>query len=195
MGHEGLGENAAVTRQSKSNLIIGLLCIALALFAIFVWIPLDTDTGLLEKVRRRIKIGDALFPTVAAGFIAFGGLLLVLFERKAPNQPALRLRDLVFIASALALLLIGFGIMRYAGPVAVALFQGDAEYRLLRDTAPWKHIGFLMGGVVIIAGLISLAEGRFRPKVLGIAIAVVLAMIAVYDLPFDDLLLPPNGDV
>lgn len=184
-----------MTRQSKSNLIIGLLCIALALFAIFVWIPLDTDTGLLEKVRRRIKIGDALFPTVAAGFIAFGGLLLVLFERKAPNQPALRLRDLVFIASALALLLIGFAIMRHAGPVAVALFQGDAEYRLLRDTAPWKHIGFLLGGVVIVAGLISLAEGRFRPKVLGIAIAVVLAMIAVYDLPFDDLLLPPNGDV
>lgn len=181
--------------HSRSNLILGLCCAAFAALVAFVWIPLDVDTGLIEKVRRQLVIGDALAPMVAAAFIGIGGLLLAVFERRAPGQPAVRLADLAFVGIALAVLVTGFLIMLYAGPTAVALFGGDAEYRLLRDTAPWKYIGFFLGGVFIITGLITQAENRFRLRNLCIAAAVTLVLILIYDVPFDDLLLPPNGDV
>ena len=47
----------------------------------------------------------------------------------------------------------------------------------------------------MIGGMISLVEGRFRGRTLVAAILAVVAMIVIYDVPFDDLLLPPNGDV
>ncbi len=181
--------------HSRANLYLGLGCIAFALLVAFVWIPLDVDTDLVEKVRRRLVIGDSLAPTVAAAFIGIGGLLLVLFERRAPGQASLRFNDLAFVGIALAVLVIGFLIMLYAGPATVALFGTETEYRLLRDTAPWKYIGFFLGGVFIVVGLITQAENGFRLRTLWIAIAVVLALILIYDVPFDDLLLPPNGDV
>ena len=179
---------------SQSNLLLGLCCVAFAAIAIFVWIPLDTETGIVEQVRRRIQIGDALAPTVAAVFVGLGGLLLVIFERRAPDQPQVQSTDLLFVFVQTGILIAGFVIMLVAGPIALAFFDGDAEYRLLRDTAPWKYIGFLLGGTFIVAGLVSQAEGRFRGRNILIGVAVTCALIAVYDLPFDDLLLPPNGD-
>lgn len=180
---------------SRSNLALGLIFLVFAILVAFVWVPLDTETGLIEKVRRRIMIGDALAPTMAAFFIGLGGLLLILTERKAPDQPVVNLTNLAFIGIQIATLILGFLIMLYAGPVAVALFNGDAEYRLLRDTAPWKYIGYFLGGVFIVAGLIAQAEGRITWRGMFIAMSVVVALIVIYDLPFDDLLLPPNGDV
>lgn len=184
-----------MSSHSRSNLIIGLIFLAFAALVAFVWVPLDVETGLVEKVRRRIMIGDALAPTVAAFFIGLGGLILVLFERKAPDQPSVNLANLTFVGLQIFILVVGFLIMLYAGPLAVWLFGGDTEYRLLRDTAPWKYIGYFLGGVFIVAGLISQSEGRLSFRSVVIAIGVVIALILVYDLPFDDLLLPPNGDV
>ena len=71
----------------------------------------------------------------------------------------------------------------------------DDEYRLLRDTVPWKYVGFASGGFVIVAGASSVVEGRFSRSAALAGIVAVLLIIALYDLPFDDLLLPPNGDV
>ena len=65
----------------------------------------------------------------------------------------------------------------------------------MRDTAPWKYIGFILGGVVLIAGLIALVEGRVSLRGVVLGLMATFALIVVYDLPFDDLLLPPNGDV
>ena len=184
---------------SKSNLVLGLCFIGLSLLLVFVWIPLDTDSGILEKVRRQVTIGDALAPTIAGLFLFVGGTILVIFERNAPDQPEIDVVSLGFVAMVVLLLAASFLIMRYAGPTAVAVANLNAEtpleYRLLRDTAPWKYIGFLLGGTVMISGLVSLIEGRFSVKSVLIGIAAVLAMIAIFDLPFDDLLLPPNGDV
>ena len=99
----------------------------------------------------------------------------------------------------MAIIFFSLVIMRYAGPAVVAIANmlqgGELEYRLLRDTAPWKYIGFFTGGVLMIGGMISLVEGRFRGRTLVAAILAVVAMIVIYDVPFDDLLLPPNGDV
>lgn len=184
-----------MTSPSRSNLILGLVFVVFAALVAFVWVPLDVETGLVEKVRRRITIGDSLAPTVAAFFIGIGGALLVLFERRAPDQTSLRVANLIFLGRLLATLIIGFVIMRYAGPLAVALFGGETEYRLLRDTAPWKYIGYFIGGVFIVTGLITQAEGRMTARGILLGVLIVLALIAIYDLPFDDLLLPPNGDV
>lgn len=183
----------------RGNLMLGLCSIAFALLVLFVWVPLDVETGLLEKVRRKIVIGDALAPTVAALFLLVGGTLLILAERFAGDQPKLDWRALGFTASLIATISVALIMMRYAGPLVVSVVNvltGDAlEYRLLRDDAPWKYIGFFLGGTVMISGCISLVEGRLRGRSILIAAAAVVAMIAIYDLPFDDLLLPPNGDV
>ncbi|MBC6408333.1 MAG: hypothetical protein GDA40_09600 [Rhodobacteraceae bacterium] len=180
---------------SRSNLYLGLVCLAFAALVAFVWVPLDATTGLVEKIRNRLVIGDGLAPTVAAVFVGLGGALLALAERKSPQQGGIARRNLLFLGVALGIVVAGVLVMRYAGPAAVALLGGERDYRLLRDTTPWKHIGFVLGGVVIVGGLIAQIEGRFRPSHLWIGLAVVLMLILLYDLPFDDLLLPPNGDV
>ncbi|WP_164658152.1 hypothetical protein [Tropicibacter sp. Alg240-R139] len=186
-------------RHSNGNLILGAATIAFAILVIFIWIPLDTQTGLIEKVRRQVTIGDALAPTIAASFLAIGGLMLVLFERNADDQPKVSPQDVLFGLALIASIIISILVMRYAGPATVGLWNllsgSEAEYRLLRDTAPWKYIGFLLGGTVMITMLVSLVEGRLRVKTLMIAFISVSVMAAIYDLPFDDLLLPPNGDV
>ncbi len=180
--------------HSRSNLYLGLAFLVFAGLVAFVWVPLDVESGLIEKVRRRIAIGDALAPTVAAFFIGLGGLMLLLFERNAPDQPRLDTTTFSYIGIQIAVMVTGFLIMLYAGPLAVALFGGEAEYRLLRDTVPWKYTGYLIGGVFIVTGLISQVEGRLKWRNVLIGIFVVVVLITIYDLPFEDLLLPPNGD-
>ncbi|MEP0942139.1 MAG: hypothetical protein ABJH63_06765 [Rhizobiaceae bacterium] len=184
-----------MTPLSRSNMFLGLACLVFALLVAGIWVPLDTETGLIEKVRRRSMIGDALAPTVAAFFIGIGGVLLLLFERKEADQPRIDLTNLAFVGVQIGVLTIGFLIMLYAGPIAVALIDSGTEYRLLRDTAPWKFIGYFLGGIFIISGLIWQAEGRLTARSLLIAICVVISLIVIYDVPFEDLLLPPNGDV
>jgi len=180
---------------SRSNMYLGVTCVAFAALVAFVWIPLDVETGLIEKVRRQTNIGDALAPTVAAFFIGLGGVLLLVFERTDASQPKLIPANVAFISLQIGILVCGFVIMLYAGPLAAYVLQDGAEYRLLRDSAPWKYIGYFLGGTFIVFGLISHVEGRFLMRNALISVCVVAALIAIYDLPFEDLLLPPNGDV
>ncbi|WP_299370923.1 hypothetical protein [uncultured Tateyamaria sp.] len=169
-----------------------------ALGCILVWIPLDTDTGLIETVRRRVEIGDAMAPTLAALFVLVGGAILCI----APGEPARGAgakRPLLFCAAAMiGVLAAGVVLMLCAGPLALWLADAGRaeprEYRLMRDSFPWKYIGFVLGGTVAISGLIALAERRMTWAALIIGLVGVLGMVALFDLPFDDLLLPPNGD-
>jgi hypothetical protein len=88
--------------------------------------------------------------------------------------------------------------MRHAGPSLLFVAEGfgatDTEYRLLRETFPWKYIGYFLGGVTMIGGMASLSAGRVQARTFLIAAAVTMGLVALVDLPFDDLLLPPNGD-
>ena len=179
---------------------LGVFFVLFAALLVFLWVPLDTDTGFIEKVRRQVSIGDALAPTVAGAFLMIGGLGLLLFsarpdETDAPvDFLALRFAGLLF-----ATYFVAFLVMWVVGPLAVQianLITGqDQEYRLLRDTVPWKYLGFATGGTIAVTATISMLEGRFTLRALLTGLLAVVAMIAVYDLPFDDLLLPPNGDV
>ena len=185
--------------DSRSNLIVGLVVAGFALVLLFVWVPLDTDSGLIERVRRQVTIGDALAPSVAGLFLLIGGVVLVLFERGAPDQPTLNPGNLGFLAATVLLLAVSLLVMRYAGPGLVALanlwLDAPLQYRLLRDDAPWKYAGYFLGGTLLLTGMISLVEGRLSRRAVAVAVIAVLVLIAIYDLPFDDLLLPPNGDV
>ncbi len=182
----------------KPNIILGVAAVLFAVL-LFIWIPLDTTTGLIEKVRRKVLIGDSLAPVLAGVFILVGGVMLLLFERNATNQPSIDRLNLKFVALCVATLAVGLLLMRFAGPATVLITNlmtgSELEYRLLRNTAPWKYIGFILGGSLAIGGVIALAEGCLRPRTVVVAIGAILAMIAIYDLPFDDLLLPPNGDI
>lgn len=188
-----------MAHPARSNLFLGLFFMGFAIVLMTIWIPLDTQTGLIEKVRRQINIGDALAPTIAGLFLLIGGLILVFAERNALVQPTPKLRNLGFTFATISIIFVSLFVMRWAGPAVVwvvSTIQGsDLDYRLLRDTVPWKYIGYLLGGTLMITGMVALIEGQLRFKILLTAIAATFVMIVIYDVPFDDLLLPPNGDV
>ena len=174
------------------NTILGLIAITLAVFAFFVWIPLDSASGIVEVKRRKLIVGDGLAPSVAAAFLFVPGVLLV-FGPKPKTDTGLSWRECKFLVSLVAIIAIGLLIMRFAGPLFAAAFT--VEYRPLRDTVPWKYIGFALGGIWMITAIIMFMEGRASWRALWIATCAVIVMIALFDWPFDDLLLPPNGDV
>lgn len=184
--------------RRSPNLVLGLVVVAFASILLLVWIPLDVESGIVERVRRQIVIGDALAPILAGGFILLGGLMLIIFERNADTQPGIDVVKLAFVATVFSLLVISFLVMLSAGPavvgIASALTGEVLEYRLLRDTVPWKYVGFALGGVLAITGMISLAERKRSLRALLVGVIGVAAMIAIFDLPFKDLLIPPNGD-
>lgn len=182
----------------RTNLYLSAGCVAVAAAIALAWAPLDTDTGMIETVRRRVSIGDALAPTLAAGFIGLGGVL-VFFQKRDPLPSGVSVANLRFLAAFLGMFAVGFALMRWTGPLAVAVADmftdRDMTYRALRDTGPWKYIGFLTGGTFLVATMIAVIEGRLTRRAVLIAVVAISALIALYDLPFDDFALPPNGDV
>jgi hypothetical protein len=184
--------------KSKTNLILGVSVVGFSLILIFVWVPLDTTTAIMGVMRRRPFIGDAMAPTVAGLFLLLGGALVAIFERKPAQQPGLDGRQIRFVTWVAAFLAIGFLIMSYAGPLAVAswsLISGDTlSYRSLRGTAPWKYIGFFLGGSFSVTAITALTERRLGVRHVLIGMATSILLILVFDVPFEDLLLPPNGD-
>jgi hypothetical protein len=182
-----------VSRSFSSSRILGLVSILAAILALAVWIPLDIETGLIEKVRRQTSIGDAMLPTLASGFVLLGGLFLLL-PSKAKAE-VLTGDNLLYLIKLIAILAIAFAAMRWLGPALVWALTEEGVYRNLRDTAPWKYIGYIVGGTILVSGLMAMVEGRVTARSIIIGLLATLALIAVYDLPFEDLLLPPNGDV
>lgn len=164
-----------------------------ALLLIAVWLPLDTETGFVERVRGAYAIGDAMAPAFAGLVFALAGVLMLI--RPMPEDaPRLDRSHLAFLGMLLGLACLGLLLMRWAGPAATAMMNAD-DYRLLRDTVPWKYIGFATGGFLITTGLVAIIERRLGRNAVLTGVFAVIVIIAIYDLPFDDLLLPPNGDV
>lgn len=184
---------------SRANTLIGVMVLLFAVLCVFVWIPMDTQTGLIEKVRGRQSIGDALAPTLACGFLIFGSLWLLLFERKAANQPTITRAQAGFITRIVVVIVVGILVMRWTGPILAEfanLFRAEPiEYRLLRITPGWRHVGYVLGGVIVVAGMISIVENKLTRRAVLTALLAIVVFIAIFDLPFEDLLLPPNGDV
>ena len=183
-----------MSQRVNQDVALGLAAAIFGLVIVFVWAPLDSDTGLAEKIRGRWAAGDALAPTVAGAIIAAAGLAVALGGiLRAPAEGGLAKANLRYLGAFLAVLIAALLTMRYAGPLAAAAL--GEEYRLLRDGVPWKYIGFVLGGGGMIFALAALAEGGPRITRLILAFAIAGALALAYDLPFEDLLMPPNGDV
>ncbi len=190
-------------RGARQDIVIGCVGLALAGLALAWWIPVDTETGLVVRERRSVQVGDALAPTIAAIGIAVTSLATLvgaLFSRG--TAPALESIDAGERSSGLLLpaLIVAASLilMTLTGPLLVKSLNaagfGIGSYRALIATPPWKYAGFVAGGTVMVSGLIACIEGRLSRNALFIAIGTVAALIVLYDLPFDTLLLPPNGD-
>ena len=187
-------------RGDPWSLGVAAVFAAFALLTLGVWIPADVESGVVETFRRRIVIGDAMAPTAVAGGMIVAAFLLAVsavFGRRREEDAPDR-QSVLFVVRLAAAIAAGLVLMSHTGPLVVEAIDGlggaIGSYRELRDTVPYKYLGYLIGGAVLVAGTIAVVEQRLTrgAALAGIVAAVVLA--ALYDLPFDDLLLPPNGD-
>ena len=64
----------------KTELILGTIFLVLGLLAVFAWIPLDSETGMIETFRRQTTMGDAFLPTVAGALMAICAVLHLLMS-------------------------------------------------------------------------------------------------------------------
>jgi len=199
--------------------LLGAACIGFALVLLVVWIPLDVDGGVTERARGATRVGDALAPWVAGVLVALAGAMLLVgawrggdgggggvrdgdgdgVVNRGARGPVSALKFLLLLVTVFTVTII---LYRYTGPAAVELARavagtGDAlpDYRLLRDTAPWKYFGYFAGSWFMVFALIALTERRCTWRAALIAAAAPALIALCYDAPFDDLLLPPNGDV
>ena len=174
-----------------------------SLLTLFVWIPLDIETGVIETFRRRVTIGDAMAPTIMAVAIlvvsVVMGILAVfqLAENSSDVKEDLDKQSFVFLARLVIVVSIGLVLMVYLGPMVVDLINtlgGEiGSYRNLRASYPYKLIGYVFGGFVLIFGIISVVENRFSMNGALVSIIAVVVITMLYEVPFDNLLLPPNG--
>ncbi len=181
-------------RRWNTDLVLGIVFLVAAVLLVALWVPLDTETGILERVRRRVEIGDAMVPTMAGALLGLSSLLLIFRSIRGGENHRLTRGNLGFLLRLLLITAVAMAAMRWTGPLVVEI-AGAGDYRVLRDTAPWKYAGYLTGGVILITGLIGLVERRLRWRAAAVALVIALFLALIYDLPFDDLLLPPNGDV
>ena len=179
---------------------IAAVVAAFALLTLGVWIPADVESGVVETFRRRTVIGDAMAPTVVAIGMVVAAALLVASGIVKPRREAAALdrQSLAFVTRFAAAIAVGLALMSHTGPLVVdaidALGGAVGSYRELRDTVPYKYLGYLLGGTAMVAGAIAVVEQRFTRSAALSAVLATLILIVLYDLPFDDLLLPPNGD-
>ena len=188
-----------LTRGSRQEQIIGALCVLFSLFLLLVWIPSDIDSGLASKVRGRSKIGDALAPTMTAVLLGIAGLAVFASSASSKSEETIKPQNFLYIAAVSLLVLLSCGLMYVFGPLVVdvaRVFVTDLpEYRTLRSSVPWKYLGYLVGSVVMLVGFFVITGfGSWKWRLL-VALLAALALALAYDLPFDDLLLPPNGDI
>ena len=173
---------------------------AFAAATLGLWIPGDVESGMVETFRRRTSIGDAMAPTAAAAGMLAAAVALgcAAALRPRPAADPLDRNSLLFIVRIAAVVGAGLVLMAHAGPLVVeavnALGGGIGSYRELRDTFPYKFLGYVLGGAVMVAGMIAVIEQRLSAAALVAAAIATLALAVLYDVPFDDLLLPPNGD-
>ena len=185
--------------MTRPNVLVGVGAIGFSCLVLFVWTPLDVTSGAFLEARRQHLIGDSFAPLVAGALIGLSGIMLVTFERKAPSKGTLSPAEIRFVAGIIAILALGLLAMSCTGPILLSIANWitgqELEYRLLRDEAPWKYIGYFTGGTIIVGGLMAKVHRQITIKYLIVGVISALVIAALLDLPFDDLLLPPNGDV
>ena len=191
--------------QHHWGALTGIGCVVFAWVTLGIWIPAGVESGVIEEVRRQTVVGDALAPTLWVIGIGLLGVLLAVSSwmrlKEGVNEPPSggpTATNWRYLALVLGLMTLSLVVMTTAGPALVKLAQAlgsDWEsYRSLRGTRPWKYTGYFCGGFLLVFGLMSFIEGRLTGRLALIVLLAVVAMGLLYDLPFKNLLLPPNGD-
>lgn len=182
----------------KSDIILGVVLAGLALAALFIWIPLDIDTGLVERVRRRNIIGDSLGPTAAMILLGLSALFLMR-EGRTSKPVETPLKWLAIFAFYVIIFLLSLLIMRFAGPFVIGLadrlVEAELSYRPLRNVWPLKYVGFVGGGWLLLCALSHFMDSKLSRKRAALFLGITILIALFFDLPFEDILLPPNGDV
>ena len=181
---------------------IGLFGLLFAMLVVFYWVPNDIKGAFLDTTRGgKLEPGDAFFPVLAGGFIGFVALIQIVSAvmAKAPDENAgsyarIDSQNLVFLASFLGVLAVSIGVLQWAGPFAVWLFETDVTYRQMVDTVPYKYIGFALGGFLLTFALITWAEGQLRWWPAAVSLALVVLLIIIFDILLSNIQLPPNAD-
>lgn len=184
----------------------GVIVLAGALLSLFVWFPADIPTGFFfTNAIGREEPGDAFFPIILATLLSILSaiqLVSALFKNRTedlPSAPAvLTLQNLRFLLIFAFIMFAGLSVMYWLGPMTVSLLKAlgiiDADYRQLTDTAPYKYLGYVVGGFLMTIILIAWTEGQIRPRsILAVLITLTVAII-IFDVVLKNVLLPPNAD-
>ena len=185
-------------KLTTENRLLGALFLLLALAGLVFWIPADIDTGLVENVRRRNVIGDSLAPSFAMILIGISALSLIrrsgddaVFTNQGKWHRPFLFFTIVFICVLL--------LMRYTGPLIIAIVNSFAEsdltYRNLRNIRPLKYVGYVAGGTLLLCSFSHFMDKSLNRKRALLFFGISIAIALFFDLPFEDILLPPNGDV
>ena len=190
------------------DLGFGVVVLAGAATALLVWFPLDIQGGFMEPGSDGTpEPGDAFFPVLLAS--ALLGLsilhLAVATLRRRPattgsGEPAGRLTpdNIRFFLLFHAVVVAGMAVVYWFGPLLVAALGGagllDATYRQLTDTAPYKYLGYVVGGGAMTLVLMAWAEGGLRPRAVATVALVLAALVGLFDGLLSNVQLPPNAD-
>lgn len=184
----------------------GVVVLAGSLLAIFVWFPADIKGGFFNTTPiGRVEPGDAFFPVILSATLAFLSVLQITISLiKGSPSPSpgslgkLTPHNIRFLIIFLSICAVGLAIMFLLGPAVVWIMRElnmtDAEYRYLTDTAPYKYIGFVVGGFLMTVTLIAWTEGRVRPAGIIAVLSVLIVAIVVFDVLLTNVLLPPNAE-
>ncbi len=188
----------------KSEIIVATVFLILGLAVIVLWVPNDSETPMINSFRRQTNIGDAFVPMVAGILIVIFAIvhLLVSIRRIDMHDtegPLFGGAVLAFLVQLVCIIGISLAIMFWAGHFAVLAFaqpDGAEEvgYRQMRGTYPYKVIGFVLGGTFLVFATTGLIEGKIKLSRLATSLAIVGLLLLVFDVPLDNVLLPPNGD-
>lgn len=180
------------------SLGFGLAAVCFAVTALFLWFPNDMRGGFTERSPGGDTApGDAFFPVLLAlGILALGVLqvAITLFSRPQGSGGRITRSNLVFLSGFLVVFASGLWVMRHAGPLAATLGEAG-PYRALSDTAPWKYIGFVAGGLLVGLAPVIAIERRLRVKPALIVVAAIVVLIVIFDVLLADIRLPPNANV
>lgn len=183
----------------------GVVVLLGSLLALFVWFPADIPTGFFfVNAIGREEPGDAFFPIMLAVLLVILSVIQLasaLFKGKsidAEPSPVLKLRNFKFLFIFILISFTGFTIMHWLGPLVVSLLNAigalDATYRQLTDTAPYKYIGYVVGGFLMTIALIAWTEGQIRPRSIFTVLLTLAVAIIIFDVVLKNVLLPPNAD-
>lgn len=187
-----------MTLSRRSEIWLSAAILAASLVVLLVWAPGDSETPAVYSHRRQTFIGDAFLPMLASAMIAISALCHIAVCLARPERKEGESRSpggVLFQIKILGCVAAGFLIMFWLGPALVAAFASDGlTYRELRASYPWKVTGFLAGGAFMAGALISLVSKNWSARNFLLGLLASAALVALFDLPFSNIMLPPNGD-